>query len=50
MVLLYCLIRDDSTRNQSAFPDKNTGFFKKLREVSMTFSAIEGSLSVNLEK
>ena len=50
MVFLYCLKTHGSSLNQSAFPAKKTGFFNKLRIVLITRSAIEGPLSVNLEK
>ena len=49
MVLLYCLVADGNSDNQSAFPFSNTGFFNKLRKVLITRSAIEGPLSVNLD-
>ena len=41
MVLLYCLITDDNSDNQSAFAAKNTGFFNKLRIVLMTLPLFE---------
>ena len=50
IVLLYCLITDGSSVNQSALPAKNFGFFNKFLLVLMTRSAIDDLLSVNLEK
>ena len=49
MVLLYCLITDGSSINQSAFLFSNTGFLNTFRIVLMTRSAFDGPLSVNRE-
>ena len=40
---------DGKSLNPSAFPFSKTGFFKRLRKVPMTRSAIDGPSSVNLE-
>ena len=48
-VLLYFLVIDDNSDNQSAFHFSSTGFFDKLRTVLITRSAFEGPLSVSLE-
>ena len=49
IVLLYSLLTDGSSLNQSAIPFSKTGFFDKLRIVLMILSDIEGLLSVNRE-
>ena len=46
MLLSNNLITDGNSDNQSAFPDKNTGFFKELFKILITLSAIEIPLSV----
>ena len=50
IVLLYCLMTDGSSDNQSPFPAKKTGFLNKLRIVLITLSENDGHLSVNREK
>ena len=50
VVLLYCLKIDGISEIQLALPFSKNDFFKKLRIVLITLSAIEGHLSGNLEK
>ena len=47
--ILYCLVTDGNSLNQTAFPAKNICFFNNLRIVLETVSTILGPLSVYLE-
>ena len=49
IVLLYCLMTDGSSLSQPVDAIRNTGFFSKVRIVLKNRSAVEGTLSVNLE-
>ena len=50
-IVLLCFLKTDVNSDiHEVFPSKKAGFFNKLRIVLITFSAIDGPLSVNLEK
>ena len=49
IVLLYCLITDGSSLKQSAFPAKNTGFFKRLPIVLLNLAANTAPRALFLE-